>query len=202
MIPVADNGPGIPRDAPPRIFEPFFTTRKVGEGTGLGLCVSYGIIQQHGGRLSVESRPGHTVFAIELLAATSPLHSRAAERAVVDRHGCGTWPACAGRGRRAGVLDLVVALLRPAGWEVATAAGGRDALERLRRANYDLMLADMRMPDGSGEDLYRAVVSERGELTERFLFMTGVIPPIPTPGGSSKRRTRRSSRSPSRPKRC
>jgi signal transduction histidine kinase len=173
VITVADNGPGIPRDALRRIFEPFFTTKKVGEGTGLGLSVSYGIVQQHGGRLSVESRPGHTVFTIELPAATSPLHPRAAERAAVAGTG-------AGRGRHAlvvddepGVLDLVAALLRQAGWEVATATGGRDALERLRGANYDLVLADMRMPDGSGEDLYRAVASERGELTERFLFMTG-----------------------------
>ncbi len=173
MITVADNGPGIPRDALPRIFEPFFTTKKVGEGTGLGLSVSYGIIQQHGGRLSVQSRPGHTVFTIELPAAASPLHPRAAERAAVAGTG-------AGRGRHAlvvddepGVLDLVAALLRQAGWQVATATGGRDALERLRGANYDLVLADMRMPDGSGEDLYRAVASERGELTERFLFMTG-----------------------------
>ena len=75
VITVGDNGPGIPRDALPRIFEPFFTTKKVGEGTGLGLSVSYGIIQQHGGRLSVESRPGHTVFTIELPAAASRTHA-------------------------------------------------------------------------------------------------------------------------------
>ena len=98
VITVADNGPGIPRDALPRIFEPFFTTKKVGEGTGLGLSVSYGIIQQHGGRMSVESRPGHTVFTIELPAATSPLPSRAAERAVEAGTG-------AGRGRHALVVD-------------------------------------------------------------------------------------------------
>jgi len=174
VITVADNGPGIPRDVLPRIFEPFFTTKKVGEGTGLGLSVSYGIIQQHGGRLSVESRPGHTAFTIELPAAMSPVHSRNTERSAAA-----VGPG-AGRGRRAlvvdddpGVLEFVAALLRQAGWVVATATGGRDALECLRSAEYDLVLADMRMPDGSGEDLYRAVASERGELAERFLFMTG-----------------------------
>jgi two-component system NtrC family sensor kinase len=72
-----------------------------------------------------------------------------------------------------GVLDLVAMLLSQAGWEVTTATGGWDALERLRGADFDLVLTDMRMPNGSGEDLYRAVASERGELTERFLFMTG-----------------------------
>ena len=70
VIRVADNGPGIPPDVLPRIFEPFFTTKNVGEGTGLGLSVSYGIVQQHGGRLTAESRPGRTVFTLELPAMT------------------------------------------------------------------------------------------------------------------------------------
>ncbi len=76
VIRVADNGPGIPPDVLPRIFEPFFTTKNVGEGTGLGLSVSYGIVQQHGGRLTAESRPGRTVFTLELPAMTRTLHSR------------------------------------------------------------------------------------------------------------------------------
>jgi len=66
---VADNGAGIPTDVLPRIFEPFFTTKKVGEGAGLGLSVSYGIAEQHGGRLSAESSPGRSVFTLELPAA-------------------------------------------------------------------------------------------------------------------------------------
>jgi signal transduction histidine kinase len=66
---VADNGAGIPADVLPRIFEPFFTTKKVGEGAGLGLSVSYGIAEQHGGRLSAESSPGRSVFTLELPAA-------------------------------------------------------------------------------------------------------------------------------------
>ncbi len=66
---VADNGAGIPADVLPRIFEPFFTTKKVGEGAGLGLSVSYGIVEQHGGRLSAESSPGRSVFTLELPAA-------------------------------------------------------------------------------------------------------------------------------------
>jgi signal transduction histidine kinase len=66
---VADNGPGIPAEVLPRIFEPFFTTKKVGEGAGLGLSVSYGIVEEHGGRLSVESGPGRSVFTLELPAA-------------------------------------------------------------------------------------------------------------------------------------
>ncbi|MGH7393273.1 MAG: GAF domain-containing protein, partial [Candidatus Rokuibacteriota bacterium] len=67
---VDDNGPGIPSDVLPRVFEPFFTTKEVGSGTGLGLSVSYGIVEEHGGRLSVDSRPGTTTFAVALPVGT------------------------------------------------------------------------------------------------------------------------------------
>jgi signal transduction histidine kinase len=55
---VTDNGPGIKPDDLERIFEPFFTTKDVGEGTGLGLSIAYGIAQEHGGWIDVESGPG------------------------------------------------------------------------------------------------------------------------------------------------
>ena len=66
-IEVADTGPGISSEVRPHIFDPFFTTKRTGEGTGLGLSVSLGIVERHGGELSVESEEGQgTVFTIKL----------------------------------------------------------------------------------------------------------------------------------------
>src|SRR5204862_1312546 len=67
VLEINDDGPGIPDDVAPKIFDPFFTTKEVGKGTGLGLTVAYAIIQEHGGRIRLESRVnGGTPFYVEL----------------------------------------------------------------------------------------------------------------------------------------
>ena len=171
VVEFEDNGPGIPAEVMPRIFEPFFTTKKVGEGTGLGLSVSYGIVQQHGGRLTAESAPGRTVFTVELPTT-----------AIVEAAGpAPPLPAGVyGFGRRAlvvddepGMVELVTTLLKDTGWQVEVAATGRSALERVRSTHFDVVLSDIRMPDGSGEDFYRAAVLDQPGLAKRFVFMTG-----------------------------
>ncbi|MBW1812989.1 MAG: hypothetical protein JRJ39_04735 [Deltaproteobacteria bacterium] len=71
-IDVADTGKGIPPDQLDSIFDPFFTTKKEGDGTGLGLSVTFGIIQKHGGRIQVQSTPGKgTCFSIFLKTTTN-----------------------------------------------------------------------------------------------------------------------------------
>lgn len=71
-IRVSDTGPGMPADVRDKIFEPFFTTKPAGEGTGLGLSVSYGIIRDHGGDIVVESEPGQgTCFIVTLPVTVS-----------------------------------------------------------------------------------------------------------------------------------
>jgi signal transduction histidine kinase len=71
VVSIRDTGVGIPPEHLDRIFDPFFTTKNVGTGTGLGLSTSFGIVQRHGGTLSVESRTGEgTLFRLRLPIAS------------------------------------------------------------------------------------------------------------------------------------
>jgi signal transduction histidine kinase len=75
-VAISDTGSGIPEDQLSRIFDPFFTTKPVGEGTGLGLSISYGIIERHGGAITVDSRVGAgTTFTVKI-----PICAAALER--------------------------------------------------------------------------------------------------------------------------
>jgi two-component system NtrC family sensor kinase len=65
VVSISDTGSGIAPENLKKIFDPFFTTKRVGEGTGLGLSITYGIIERHGGSITVESHPGEaTTFTI------------------------------------------------------------------------------------------------------------------------------------------
>jgi signal transduction histidine kinase len=168
---VLDDGPGISSDALPRVFEPFFTTKMVGSGTGLGLSVSYGILEEHGGRLTVQSRRGETVFTVELPVSRAP---EATPKPGLLRS------VPSGEGRVAlvvedepSVLDLVVTLLKEGGWAVDVASGGRAGLESVEHRAYDLIISDMRMPDGDGQEFYTSVLERAPALARRFVFITG-----------------------------
>ena len=73
VVEVCDTGPGVPEDLRKRVFEPFFTTKPVGQGTGLGLDISYRIVvNRHGGDLRLDSRPGDTRFQVRLPVSETP----------------------------------------------------------------------------------------------------------------------------------
>ena len=84
VVEIADDGPGIPIEAQSKIFDPFFTTKAPGEGTGLGLNISHGIVvEKHAGRISVESQPGATRFTVKLpISKQSPINSEEDEAPV------------------------------------------------------------------------------------------------------------------------
>jgi CheY-like chemotaxis protein len=169
---VVDDGPGIPADVLPHVFEPFFTTKEVGTGTGLGLSVSYGIMEEHDGTLTVSSRPGRTVFTVDLPVGVPAVVVGVPSPAVLSN--------LSGAVRRAlivedepEVADLVQTLLTEVGWRVDLAPGGRAGLDHVRQIAYDLIVSDLRMADGSGEEFYRSAVTENPALRSRFVFMTG-----------------------------
>jgi two-component system NtrC family sensor kinase len=172
---VEDDGPGIAADVRPRVFEPFFTTKDVGQGTGLGLSVSYGIVSAHGGRLWFEpSDSGGAAFVMELPVA---------ERAVAPVNGHGVAPRDR-EAHSAGGLILIVddersiretlrRAIHRAGHEVVVCPSGEEALEELANRTVDLLLLDHRMSQMDGTEVYLEAIAARPELTGRAMIMTG-----------------------------
>jgi CheY-like chemotaxis protein len=163
QLSVRDSGHGIPPDVLPRIFDPFFTTKPVGEGTGLGLSVVHGIVQNHGGEIQVESAPGvGSTFAIWL-----PVSDAVAPAA--------TAPAgwCHGQGQRILVVDDEEGLVRVLeeglarlGYVPRGHVCSRTALAEFQAApaNFDLVITDHTMPNLNGADLAQALHAVRADI--------------------------------------
>ena len=165
MLRVIDTGPGIPPDVKAQMFSPFFTTKAPGEGTGLGLFVSYGIAEAHGGMLSAESVPGEGATLILSLpvAETAPAPAEGAAAAAV---------------RRILVVDddpgtrrVVAALFSRDGHRVEAAASGAEALRLARTERFDLILAD-RLAAADGVPLATALAGLPGDAARRLILST------------------------------
>lgn len=181
VIEVGDTGSGIPPEIIERIWEPFFTT-KGEKGTGLGLSTVRGIVHDHGGTITVDSRIGHgSTFRIYLPAADA-----SAEPSTTPLH---TPPLPVGRGELVLVVDdetdirnLVATVLTQHGYRVLLAANGTEALTLFtpRATEIPLVISDIRMPELDGPALAHAL--PRFNSAVKILFITGA--PSIQKGGS------------------
>ena len=173
-VEINDDGPGIPEDALPRIFDPFFTTKSAGQGTGLGLTVAYAIIQEHGGRLSADSRPGEGAsFFIELPTGGTSVSPPRPKPTMASAFGAGASvlvvedePALA---------SAVAEGLTDAGFVVQIARDGQEALQVLEGRDVDLIVCDLRMPRLDGPSFYRAMAERSPSTAQRIIFVTGDV---------------------------
>ena len=173
IIEVADSGVGMSAEVQARVFEPFFTTKGEG-GTGLGLAMVFGIVEQHGGHIEVRSAPGDgTTFRITfpLVDASAGRLSRAPRppcqseppRPLRDPGGRRRADDDQGGGRACSSRRVIV---------VSVAASGEEALEKLAEQTFDVVVSDMGMGAGmNGWELADAV--KRRWPAVRFLLATG-----------------------------
>lgn len=173
-IEVSDDGPGIPPGIVSRIFDPFFTTKAPGVGTGLGLSIVYGIMEQHGGEVSFENLSGGGAkFTLELPILAVPAPAAVSSPEISPR------PSDRASGRvlviedEPTVAQLVADVLREEGHQVEAVLDSQDGLRRISRADYDLIICDLRMPRLGGTAFYDALVRANSPARHRILFITG-----------------------------
>ena len=180
ILRVRDTGPGVPPEHATSLFTPFFTTKAAGQGTGLGLSLSYGLVKAHGGVLSYEPPvDGGAEFRVAL-----PLHDAPSDAAETE-------PLAPPRETRRvlvvdadpGVHRLVNALLSPDGIEVESVRAGEQGLRLAGERNYDLIIADARATTGATELFVHALAAASPAAVDRLvLTYTGQPePPDPLP---------------------
>ena len=152
-----------------RLFDPFFTT-KGAHGTGLGMSVAYGIARRHGAEVNVESEVGvGTVFRLSFPALKDG--ERLPEIRVRDKEVLTGIERVLVVDDQTEILNLLEDVLRTAGYDVAKAQNGADALEVLREQSFDLVITDLGMPGMSGWELARQTRSQFQDM--RVLLLTG-----------------------------
>ncbi len=154
---ISDTGVGIDENILHHIFEPFFTTKAKGKGTGLGLSVSYGIIQTHGGLISVESSKNiGSCFHVLLPQLEERIPRQRSRKLQRLRHGNEHILLVDDEDS---IIRTTSSLLRSLGYTVTTASTGEEAVEiyKTMRDEIDLMILDMNMPKGSGEEVLEAL---------------------------------------------
>ncbi len=169
LLEVTDTGTGMSAETLSLLFEPFFTTKEDGKGTGLGLATVYGVVQQSGGTIWVESALGRgTTFSIYLPATSAPQMATAKELTPAAGHGTVLLVE-----DEDAVRDLATRILRAAGYTVLAASNAAMALERLRTggADVELIVTDVVLPGMGGR-----------EMAEQALKLRPGIPVLYTSG--------------------
>ena len=172
---VSDDGMGIEPDNIKKIFDPFFTTKDVGQGSGLGLSISYGILSEHKGEIYVESQPAiGTDFIVEL-PITRKYTGRRGKRFQTSI----TQPEKAGKilliDDEEMIVEFTTESLREQGYEVTGVMETKKAIELIKNNNYDLIISDYRMPKLDGKILYNKLKKIKPELTKKLIYITGEI---------------------------
>ena len=171
VVTVQDTGSGFDEETEARIFEPFFTTKEAGKGTGLGLSIVHGIINQHGGSIMADSKPGAgTKFNFYLpLVLPKPGEEHSA---VIDAPTGGSEAILLAEDDGT-VRGLIRGILEDAGYTIFEASDGEDAV-RLYRENPErirLLVLDVVMPRKNGKDVYDEIRRARPDI--KALFISG-----------------------------
>jgi PAS domain S-box-containing protein len=170
-VEVEDNGTGFDDDAREHLFEPFFTTKDVGKGTGLGLAVVYGIVEQHGGRIEARSTPGEgSVFRVTLPRTflAPDIVGPAMESATSTVSGSILVVEDA-----EGVREGLTLLLGLEGYTVVSVGSGEEAIALPNDPVPDLLLSDLSLPGIGGVALATALCARWPAL--KVTFMTGYL---------------------------
>lgn len=156
MITVADTGTGIEPEVLNHIFEPFFTTKDIGQGTGLGLSTTLGIIRSHGGFVQVTSEVGiGTQFHLYLPADPD----QEAPKAIQEKRMRGQGELILVVDDEVRILEMLRTSLEAYNYRVLTAKNGFEAINSYMANQQDiqLVLTDMMMPEMDGEDMVRVL---------------------------------------------
>lgn len=175
-IRIQDDGPGISKENLAKIFDPFFTTKEVGKGTGLGLSLCYGILESHGGQITVESEPGHGATFLLTLPGATDMEDTAPLRAAKPK------TELMGAGKRVliiddepGILALTRDVLTEEHFQVETAPDGETGLKKARSGHFDVILCDWKMPGITGGQVYERLRETHPPMAARMVFMTGDV---------------------------
>ncbi|MGC4056391.1 MAG: PAS domain S-box protein, partial [Paludibaculum sp.] len=171
LLTVSDTGCGMDEETMSQIFEPFFTTKPAGEGTGLGLCTVFGIVQQLGGWIWPYSEPGKgSTFKVYLPVDGEPHEVKAPTERQGETVGTETILIAEDHDQVRGFSESV---LRALGYEVLTARDGEEALKVAaeHKGPLHLLLTDVAMPRMNGRDLARSLSAKKPGL--KVLFISG-----------------------------